>query len=866
MKIDYQIELREGNRLLVIGDDEEPMGLREIEFTIVRHPQWHGVFPEISTGLKFHGYAYDFIKDAYYRLGVEAVIRCIIRMTDGDVYEDVYDGLIDLTTASFTHEYIEVDIVPNNCLNTFLDRLDKNVNLYDEPCFNELTEDKTAFRTRYRYAPYSLEVPEVEMTGFTAFTLGDTAPLSTVFIFDGGLGCTLFICDGDAVPCGYSNYCDNNTPPDFSDDDLTYVYLNQNFPITIVKDDLELLQQPFISEKVVQWARDCGFNDNLDTWNPFPIISPFDGWEPQLWTSELNAIGKANACKCHYYEIDYQLKGEYDINIGYESGYRVEYLRITPEIVLKWGAFEHIAYTGVPHLFTNGCVPYEIGDFDPLTKRLYLGTFTFDETVSIVIDSCNTQLLNEKVQTNDDLNIMIRFKIGGIFENDIFTAGGFGVETVTRFEIAQGSIRSSCSKMPPIGNTTVNAYMIHEAFSRIVEHHTNNCMRVKSNYFGRPDSLEWGDDADTQCPTVCGYYGDYPVYLPNTGNPCNTFDLAPYQPAEIGCGAATTITNGIALRQRGTEMFVTFNELYHSTNAVFAIGMGWTQSDPNNIRIENWEYFYGNDVILTIDNLDRYNSKLTTKIAYEWYFNRFSFGYKEWLKEVFSTEDVIHTTREYSIPLKNVKDGLERLSDFIADCYAIEWQRRSSILTDNGEFDDRKFFICVGKSPDVNNEMFVFSSPSGGRMVPDHYFIAEQGINFNVNAKEDILNFRITPKYILDRWADYISVCGWTKVGADNFTFAKGEVNFKAGGTDLPNHYLCSGAQAFEDSNYLIQPVNIFPEIVEFEYPITPFEFKVIRANPYGCIFVNGTRHHILEVTFKPNQNSRFKLLKHNNI
>ena len=860
MKIDYQIELREGNRLLVIGDDEEPMGLREIEFTIIRHPQWHGVFPEISTGLKFHGYAYDFIKDAYYRLGVEAVIRCIIRMTDGDVYEDVYDGLIDLTTATMTHEYIEVDIVPNNCLNTFLDRLDKNVNLYDEPCFNELTEDKSAFRTRYRYAPYSLEVPEVEMTGLSSFVLADDDVLTSSFIFNGGFGCTLFLCDGGSIPCGYSSYCDNNTPPDFSSANLTYVYLNQNFPISIVKDDLELLNQPYIANIAIQHAYDCGFNDVLDT---IPL-SPY--WEVQKWTSDLNPIGKANACKCHYYEIDYQLKGEYDIVVLIGGGLHIEYLRITPEIVLTWGAYEHVAYSGVPHLFDNGCVPYSVSDFDPITFELNLGTFSFDEAVSLIIDSCNTQLLNEKVQTNDELNIMLRFKVGGIFENSILQSGGFQVDIRTRFEVAEGTIRSSCSKMPPIGNTTVNAYMIHEAFSRIVEHHTNNCMRVKSEYFGRPDSLEWGDDADTQCPSVCGYSGGYPVYLPNTGNPCNTFDLTDYQTAEIGCGAATTITNGLALRQRGTEMFVTFNELYHSTNAVFAIGMGWTQADPNNIRIENWEYFYGNNVILTIDNLDPYNSKLNTKVAYEWYFNRINFGFKQWLKDVFSTEDVIHTTREYSIPLKNVKDGLDRLSDFIGDCYAIEWQRRSSILTDNGEFDDEKFFICVGKSPDENNEMFVFSSPSGGRMVPDHYFIAEQGINFNVNAKEDILNYRITPKYILDRWAKFISVCGWTKTGSDNFTFAKGEVNFKAGGTDLPNHTLCVNAQAFEDSDYLIQPVNIFPEIVEFEYPITPFEFKVIRNNPYGCIFVNGNRHHIMEVTFRPNQNSRFKLLKHNNI
>lgn len=856
MKIDYQVELRETEKLLIVADSEEPEGLREIEFTIIRHPQWHGIFPEISTSLKFHGYALDFIKNAYDRLGVESVIRCTIRMSDGGPFEDVYDGLVDLTTATFTHEYVDVDIVPNSCLNTLLDRLDKNVNLYDEPCFNELTDDKTAYRTRYRYAPYSVVIPEVEMIGTAAFALASDDQLTSTFVFDGGFGCTLFLCDDGAIPCGYSTSCDNQNPITFVNE---LIFLNQNFPIRIVKDDLAILTTPFVSSNMVQHARDCGFNDVLDTL----FTTPYADIQP--WTPEINAIGKAQPCPCHFYEIDYQLKGEYDIVVVIQGGLHIEYLRVTPEVYLSWGQYESVAYSGVPHLFDNGCVPYAPSDFDPITGELYLGTFSFDEDVSLIIDSCNAQLASDQVQTNDNLNIGLRFKIGGIFENSILQEGGFLVELRTRFETAQGTIKSPCAEVPPIGPTTVNGYMIHEAFSRVVEHQTNNCMRVKSQFFGRPDSLEWGDDAGVQCPDVCGYSGVYPIYLPPAGNPCDTFDLTPFQPAEIGCGAATIITNGLNLRQRATEMFVTFNELYAAANAVWAIGMGWTQSDPNVLLVENWEYFYGNNIILTFNKLDPYNSKLSTKVAYDWYFNSFNFGYKDWLKDVFDTENVIHTTREYSLPIKNVKEGLEHECDFVADAYAIEWQRRSSILTDNGNFDDKKFFICVGKSDDDTNEMEIFSTPSGTRMVPDHYFIAEQGIPFNVNAKEDILNYRITPKYILDRWAKYLSVGLWTKTGVDSLTFAKGEVNFRAGGSDMPNHAACSNAQTFEDSDYLIQPVNVFPEIVEFQYPLTPYEYKVIRTNPYGCIFVNNQRHHILEVVFKPNENSSFKLIKFRN-
>jgi hypothetical protein len=214
------------------------------------------------------------------------------------------------------------------------------------------------------------------------------------------------------------------------------------------------------------------------------------------------------------------------------------------------------------------------------------------------------------------------------------------------------------------------------------------------------------------------------------------------------------------------------------------------------------------------------------------------------------------------MPIKNVEEGIDAKSAFIADGYAIEYQRRQQRYTDNGEFDDSHFFICVGKTTDTNNTI-TYNVPGQGMVTrPNHLFIGEQGVDNAVGINDDALNYRIAPANIIDRWIRYLSIGMWTKPSAQ-FDFAKGEVNFTAGGDNLSNHIDCEIQKKFfenEPNDVVCAP--IFPETVKLELPITALQFQILRANPYGLILVNGIPFYLDSLNFKVSANSTITLIK----
>ena len=847
---DYRIILSHNGRVILLEDEDEPNGLRDIEVALSRHRTYHGIMPELSTSLEFHSRGYDFIRSAYNEFGINAFISCVIEFKDY-VWETFFDGVIDLSDAKFTKRYVSVEIKANPCLDLFLNRLDRSVNLYDEPCFNELTADLEAYRTRYRFAPYSLELPEVELKFISEWKTPTTqlGPFVRRFAFDGGLGCTLFLCDGGAVPCGYSTTCDN-----LIGGTLETIGIIQLLPIEIVTDDLEMLTAVIIEPDQTKDIRDCGFGiiDN-SPWIPTsPDRIPFD--------INIENIGTAVQCRCQNYlvELDYEVYYEVTLNFPTITSGRVEFVRVEPRFVFRWGNMNNDVFVGYERVITIAPTILGTGS-GPCTGYIGLGsphTIGSDTMVSsdtFFIDSCTEPFPLGRVAQGDYLSVHVEYVVGGIFEGSLLATGQSSVDIATTVVRANGKITSvTCGPNPPIGNSTTNAYFLHEAFSRLVEHNTNNCMRVKSEFFGRPNSLEWGDDASAQCPTECGGYPFYPA-----GNPCSTFDLTEYQTSQVGCGGHTVITNGTSLRRFGTSMFVSFSELYNATNAVFAIGMGWSADDPNNIRIENWEYFYQNNIVLDLGEVDEKNAEVEMMPS-DHYINRFACGYNEWLTDLANTVDIIHSSREYNIQVKNSKEALERKSDFVGDAYAIEWQRRQALISSTGSYDDKKFFICVGRGDDTNNTVTI-STPDGPVTYPNHIFIAEQGVDNPTDVPYDIINYRIAPSNIYDRWNEWLSLGLWTETGV--ISFAKGEANFTAGGNNIYTD--CEIDKVYYENDSLpIKCCRIFPEYVTISYPLTPYQYRVLRNNPYGLIIVNREPYYLVSVSFKPNSNSKIKLLR----
>jgi hypothetical protein len=1115
--IDYEIQLNNKQMgQFVLPDRDEPIGWDSIAFVMKRHKKFHGVFPEVSTNLKWICSGFDYITQCYNNEGIDADIEVIIiGICNGNRYL-VYHGKIDLTTATWTERYVECNIKPYNCLDLLLNRLDVKINLYDEPCFSELTYDKTAYRTRYKFAPYAIRFPEIPIIASAQFELlldpnktCTAAPpiindckyppfpsqcqnycflpgagnaitgnkdsyhtMSTFQYWDRFFGNTLFLCDSYSAftspPCSYSDACDNNIN---NPDELVKLY--NGFEINIIKNDLDIFQPLDVLSLPInlgpQWIRDAGFNQTPD---------PENRQSPGDFT-----IGTA-PCSCGIYEIDLDIEFSLLDSIKVDSNSEVEFIRWNHRLIFEWGGFQFILHQSGPHTFSNGCSVFTQGIYE-LHQESNINV-TFNGT----IQSCD-------VRAGDEMRIYMETTVGGIFEGAgiIGNAEVWATTQVFWTKANMNITTKSCIEdWPAVGDGFHDVYMVHEAFSRLVEHYTNNCLRVKTGFFCRPNSLEGGDDCEYQnpkgtggsgsggSPELCselsytnmpaaaatctaswvppsavpgsctntdplhsilptqvvyddlGFYtngcftitqpGTYTinyqlllditlgfiwtrnrcpsgvvegkvalVYGPNqvdilnliygfppnlvnaqncdggqvyypglsqvpnysqnisnsitftitntdiTNNdnvvcllfftdvlaeagPCRcgrppsdvggaaiirinegtftlckgetagsasaacfpatrecdcdnpepfpicseTFDIEPYQCDNQNCAAWTTICSGWHLRNFGNQLFTSFNELFNAMNSIWCIGMGYTDFDPNNVYIESYRYFYNEDIVLEINDLDLYLSKYKRTVASNLYYNFVKIGYDKWLQDKYNTIDEFNSWRQYSSNIKTIDGKVDQISKYVASSYAIEFQRRQR-YTVNSNWDDNIFVVCVGTSTDVNNTTTVnILNPISQVTVPNHMYEVAVGIDFasGIFYPETLYNWRIRPWKMMLNWSEWLSIGLWHRSASDEWEFAAADANFLACGQDVQTTGVCPVYYNCENDN--VEKYNetaqlIFPEYIEFEYPLTVEQYWAIKNNPYGTIIVNGNRYFIEQVNFKPNANSKFKLL-----
>jgi hypothetical protein len=351
---------------------------------------------------------------------------------------------------------------------------------------------------------------------------------------------------------------------------------------------------------------------------------------------------------------------------------------------------------------------------------------------------------------------------------------------------------------------------------------------------------------------------------------CNeTFDPTPFQVANPSCYAYMVLTSGISLRQFGTECFVNFDDLFSSLNALFNLGVGYTENDPSTIRIESWEYFYQESVILRFNNIDLYHAKYVRKIDTDMYYNKFEFGYDTWLNEKATTLYEFNTKRTYTMPVKHVDKTLTQRSKYIASPYAIEKQRRD-ILNNNAEYDNEIFFICVGPSIDTANTAIV-TDGTDAVTYPSHMWITEHGITYpsNFPSWKWAMNYRIAPvRCHFVHWEPTVNIGLW-HVNNASCEFVKGDANYYICGSDpLHNNFNCTNGYSCENQNMPVygpgvnNPRRIFPELVTIQMPLTVGEWRTIKLNPYGQIAINGELFFIKEVKFKINADSELTLIR----
>ncbi|WP_346236747.1 hypothetical protein ABDK00_014065 [Niabella insulamsoli] len=214
--------------------------------------------------------------------------------------------------------------------------------------------------------------------------------------------------------------------------------------------------------------------------------------------------------------------------------------------------------------------------------------------------------------------------------------------------------------------TLCKLFMVNESISRVAEAITNGKIKGFSDYFGRTDSL-------------------------------------PYSRPQDGCGAMEAITKGLFIRRQEQKLIdrppvfsLSLKQLFEGLEPIHHIGFG-IEADPNRpgyncLRVENWKYFYSDEVVLNCSNIN----KIDRSVQENEHYSLFSFGYEKWEAEEYTGLDEFLTKRKYRTTLNSISNELNKLSKFIASGYAIEITRRKgNDDSKDWRYDNDTFIICM---------------------------------------------------------------------------------------------------------------------------------------------------------------------------
>lgn len=342
--------------------------------------------------------------------------------------------------------------------------------------------------------------------------------------------------------------------------------------------------------------------------------------------------------------------------------------------------------------------------------------------------------------------------------------------------------------------TNAKSYMINEAISRTVEAITNDKIRFYSETFGRVDSQ-------------------------------------PYAILNQTCAGLYAISSGLNVRRRlltdGTQpgCFVSLKQLFDDHNAIWNIGLT-IEPDKNRegfnvLRFEDWRYFYQEQVgIIFSDALNIRRSVDTKRV-----FNRLRVGYNKWTAEKYSGLDELMTERRFRLNVNAVSQELEVTSDIITAPYTWEIARRLDTGTDDWQYDNDLFGICLkGEGAPVEYSVETFADVAYGVE--------------NVNDPDTCYNGRISPVRNAMRWFNYI-MQGLRQLQSDSkLIFTEGKANYVAkfglNDCNIEGQPIAENASIsigdFDDQDNA-KPIT-FPELVTFDHPLNYNLFKRIKDEP----------------------------------
>lgn len=515
--------------------------------------------------------------------------------------------------------------------------------------------------------------------------------------------------------------------------------------LTLIRPDYSIERYNNIATGQLTGINNCESNTgSLDCTGPLT---------PQLLFEDL--------IQCFNGDYDYTTRFKGTLNLG--AGLSLFHIKMK---VVKWDA------TG--NIFDNATIVQEYTIFDGLpSPPAGPQTILFDHTLT------GTTTIADGIGFYSFIEVGL--SSGTAHLNIVF-------DTETLFTIQANKV------CPP---TNSNVYAINEALSRITEAITDNCVKVKSDYYGRTDSQ-------------------------------------PYTSAEDGCGSMRIVTSGLKIRRAvPASFFASLKDLFDGLRGIDNIGMGIESNDfiPGFdwLRIEPVEYFYKDIEILAMPAIPEIDESIQDQLVYA----TIKSGYQKWQVESINGLDEPNSGREYRTGLSSVSNTIDITSKLIAGSYPIEVTRQQS-FADTGAadttYDNEIFIICVERQ--------------------GYGFQVEQG-NIdnaaNIYSPQTIYNWRIRPFSNLMRWFksianSYVNLSDTTS----KLFFSAGTGNFIAEGEISGAYPTCKLENAVKEENRDLSRLDFAdineakplwkPEYITFKYPLSVADYKTIMSNPYGYI------------------------------
>lgn len=282
-------------------------------------------------------------------------------------------------------------------------------------------------------------------------------------------------------------------------------------------------------------------------------------------------------------------------------------------------------------------------------------------------------------------------------------------------------------------------FYVYEAFSKISSLITgqNDCFR--SDYFSRviPEMQPTAYTGDTQ-----------------------------------GKGWMNLITQGLLIRNmkqsNGTDypFQMSFKDLFDAMDCRYNLGINIETVGGNKyIRVEPKYYFYSTFASgVEFENVSDIKDFVNTDVIY----NVFNTGYQKWQMNIAKINgiDEFNSRRIYKCVNKNANKALDRVCQFIASGYLIEFTRREQfrkVPTSTFETDNEKFIIAVNtyelySTKYTEDEANTFYEIGTVSEINVGYNGSPSANPTNVLNPSSCYNIRHTPFEMAMCWADYLGI------------------------------------------------------------------------------------------------------------